>query len=256
MTPRHYMLLEANNQQLEASPPEIAVLPWGAVESHNYHLPYGTDILESTALAERAAADATAAGARVIVLPTVPFGNDEQQLDQACTISITTTTAYAVLRDVVRSITKQGIDRLILVNGHGGNQFKPLVRDLQGEFEILIVLADFFNMVKDDFNAIFENPGDHADEFETSVMMHLHPDLVQMEHARSGETVPFSIEEIRQPGVWTPRPWSASHPDTGCGDPSLASAEKGKSYCNAVVAELSRLMVALARAEKGSLPYQ
>ncbi|MBC20079.1 MAG: amidase [Planctomycetaceae bacterium] len=256
MTPRHYLLLEANNQQLEASPPEVAVLPWGAVESHNYHLPYGTDVLESSALAERAAAVATAEGAHVIVLPAIPFGNDEQQLDQSCAISITTTTAYAVLRDVVRSITKQGIDRLILVNGHGGNQFKPLIRDIQGEFEVLIVLVDFFDMAKDEFNRIFENPGDHADEFETSVMLHLYPELVQMEHARPGDTVPFGIEEIKQQGVWTPRPWSASHPDTGCGDPSLATAEKGKAYCDAVEAALSRLMVGLAKAEKGCLPYQ
>ena len=84
MPPRPYLLLEANNQQLEASPPTVAVLPWGAVESHNYHLPYGTDVLEATGLAERAAAAATAQGARLIVMPAVPFGNDEQQLDQAC----------------------------------------------------------------------------------------------------------------------------------------------------------------------------
>ena len=256
MTPRDYLLLEANNQQLEASPPDVAVLPWGAVESHNYHLPYGTDVLEATSLAERSAEAATAEGAQVIVLPTVPFGNDEQQLDQACAISITTTTAYAILRDVVRSLTTQGIDRLILVNGHGGNQFKPLIRDLQGEFDILIVLADFFSMAKDEFNAIFENPGDHADEFETSVMLHLHPELVQLEHARPGETIPFKVDGIMQEGVWTPRPWSSSHPDKGCGDPRLATAEKGKAYCDAVVAALSRLMVGLAKAEKGTLPYQ
>lgn len=256
MPPRPYLLLEANNQQLEASPPTVAVLPWGAVESHNYHLPYGTDVLEATGLAERAAAVATAQGARVIVLPAVPFGNDEQQLDQACTISLTTTTAYAILRDVVRSLTTQGIDRLILVNGHGGNQFKPLIRDLQGEFEVLIVLADFFNMAKEEFNAIFEDPGDHADEFETSVMLHMYPELVQMEHARLGETVPFEIDGIIQDGVWTPRPWSSSHPDTGCGDPRMASKEKGEAYCNAVVAALSRLMVGLAKAEKGTLPYK
>ena len=53
MPPRHYLLLEANNQQLQSSPPEVAILPWGATESHNYHLPYGTDILEASALAEQ-----------------------------------------------------------------------------------------------------------------------------------------------------------------------------------------------------------
>ena len=256
MPPRHYLLLEANNQQLQSSPPEVAILPWGATESHNYHLPYGTDILEASAIAEQSAAGATAAGASVVVLPVVPFGNDEQQLDQACAISITTTTAYALLRDVVRSLTKQGVDRLILVNGHGGNQFKPLIRDLQGEFDILIVLVDFFSMIPEQFDAIFENPGDHADEFETSVMLHLYPDLVQMQHAQPGESVPFGIAELVQAGVWTPRPWSAVHPDTGCGDPRLATAEKGKAYCDALIQALTDLMVGVAKAEKGTLPYR
>ena len=256
MPPRRYLLLEANNHQLQSLPPKVAILPWGATESHNYHLPYGTDILEASTLAERAAAIASTAGAEVIVLPVVPYGNDEQQLDQACTISITTTTAHAILKDIVRSLTKQGIDRLILVNGHGGNHFQPLIRDLQGEFEILIVLADFFKMVPDDFNAVFDEPGDHADEFETSVMLHLFPELVEMEHARPGETIPFDIEEIKQTGVWTPRPWSAVHPDTGCGNPRLATQEKGQVYCDAVIGALSRLMVGVAKAKKGALPYQ
>ena len=256
MPPRDYLLVEANNHQLQARLPKVAILPWGATESHNNHLPYGTDILEANALAERAASKASKAGADVVVLPVIPYGNDEQQLDQACAISITTTTAFAILRDVVRSLTKQGIDRLIIVNGHGGNQFKPLIRDLQGEFKILIVLADFFNMAQKEFDAIFDNPGDHADEFETSVMLHLFPELVQMEHAGPGRTIPFGVKGIRQSGVWTPRPWSAVHPDTGCGDPSLATAEKGKAYCEAVVVSLSELMLGVANAKKGTLPYQ
>lgn len=256
MAPRRYLLIEANNQQLQERPPKVAVLPWGATESHNYHLPYGTDILEAGAIAERAAAAADQRGAEVLVLPTVPFGNDEQQLDQACAVSVTTTTAYALLRDVVRSLEKQGIDRLVVVNGHGGNHFRPLIRDLQGEFDVLIVLVDFFNLMPEEFESIFDNPGDHADEFETSVMLHLYPALVQMEHARGGKTNPFQIEGLRQSGVWTPRPWSATHPDTGCGDPSAATEEKGRKYCEAIIEALGQLLVNLASAKKGMLPYR
>ena len=72
---------------LAKSRPKVAILPWGATEAHNYHLPYGTDVIEATRIAERAAELAHDRGASVIVLPTIPFGNDEQQLDQACTIS-------------------------------------------------------------------------------------------------------------------------------------------------------------------------
>ena len=109
----------------------VAVLPSGATEAHGWHLPYGTDVIEATRIAERGASSRTERGARVIVLPTIPFGNDEQQLDQVCTISIRTATAAAILSDVARSLVAQGIDRLVILNAHGGNQFQPLVRDVQ-----------------------------------------------------------------------------------------------------------------------------
>lgn len=255
MPPRRYLLIEANDRQLRESPPQLAVLPWGATESHNRHLPYGTDVLEATRLAESAAEIAEGRGSRVVVLPTIPFGNDEQQLDQACTISFRTETSFAVLGDVVRSITRQGLDRLVLVNGHGGNQFRPLIRDLQQEYPILIVLANFYEMVPTVPENLFEIAGDHADESETSIMLHLYPELVEMENAGAGDRKPFEIGGITQPGVWTPRPWSAVHPDTGCGDPRRATAEKGKQYFDAVCSALGDLFVGLASAEKGELPY-
>ncbi len=255
MPPRSYILMEANHRQLVDSPPRVAVLPWGATEAHNRHLPYGTDVIEATKLAERGAELAHQQGARVVVLPTIPFGNDEQQLDQACTISFTTATALAILGDVARSLVLQHIDRLVILNAHGGNQFQPLVRDLQSQHQLLIVVANFYQMAPDVKLAVFEQPGDHADELETSLMLHLCPELVELPQAGSGERTPFAIEALLQPGVWTPRPWSKSHPDTGSGDPSLATAEKGERYFQAVTNALANLLVDLAGAEKGQLPY-
>ena len=92
MPPRPYVLFEANYRQLLDDPPNVAILPWGATEAHNYHLPHGTDVIEATCLAEEAARLATEQGARPIVLPAIPFGNNEQQLDQVTTISLTTAT--------------------------------------------------------------------------------------------------------------------------------------------------------------------
>src|SRR5215213_7794921 len=129
--PRPYILEEANYRQLLDDPPNVAVLPWGATEAHNYHLPHGTDVIEAVTLAEHAAGLAHGRGAKVIVLPAIPYGNDSQQLDQVATISISTATALAILTDVARSLKLQGIDRLVILNGHGGNDFKPLVRDVQ-----------------------------------------------------------------------------------------------------------------------------
>jgi creatinine amidohydrolase len=255
MPPRPYLLIEANHRQLTASPPAVAVLPWGATEAHNWHLPYGTDVIETTYVAERAAAIAFERGARIAVLPTIPFGNDEQQLDQACTISFTTPTAIAILDDVARSLARQKIDRLVIVNAHGGNQFQPLVRDAQSRHQILIVVANFYEMAPGAKGEIFEQPGDHADEMETSLLLHLKPDVVELPQAGPGSRAPFEIKSLQQPGVWTPRPWSKSHPDTGSGDPSRATAEKGDRYFSAVTAALADLLVELANAKKGQLPY-
>jgi creatinine amidohydrolase len=116
-------------------------------------------------------------------------------------------------------------------------------------------VANFYEMAPDVKWAVFESPGDHADEMETSLLLHLCPELVELQHAGRGERVPFAIQAIAQPGVWTPRPWSKSHPDTGSGDPSRASADKGKQYFDAVASALADLLFELAGAQKGQLPY-
>ncbi|HET6573953.1 MAG TPA: creatininase family protein [Fimbriiglobus sp.] len=256
MPPRPFVLHEANYQQLREYRPAVAVLPWGATEAHNYHLPHGTDVIEATVIAERAAAIAHEAGARVVVLPTIPYGNDEMQLDQVATISFRTTTALAILTDVARSLKIQGIDRLVLLNAHGGNDFKPLVRDVRAESGVLVVLVNFYQVAPDALAAIFEEPGDHAGELETSVLLHVCPDWVVMSQSGEGRTVPFAIDALRgTPGVWTPRPWTATHPDTGCGDPSKATADKGRRYLEAVSREVARVLTGLAAATKGQLPY-
>ncbi|MBC8289819.1 MAG: creatininase family protein [Planctomycetes bacterium] len=255
MPPRPHVLLEANYRQLLDDPPNVAILPWGATEAHNYHLPHGTDVIEATTLAEAAAAIARDQGARPIVLPTIPFGNNEQQLDQVATISFTTATAESILNDVVRSLTNQGIDRLLLLNGHGGNEFKPLVRDVQARFGALVVVANFFQMRPDALEEIFDDAGDHAGEMETSLLLHLCPELVAMDQAGDGGRVPFTVDGLAQPGVWTPRPWSHSHPDTGSGDPTPATAEKGRRYFEEISAALARVIAGLSSAKPGDLPY-
>ena len=255
MPPRPFILHEANYQQLRANRPNVAVLPWGATEAHNYHLPHGTDVIEATTLAELAAKDATARGARVVVLPTIPFGNNAQQLDQVATISIRTTTAAAILSDVAHSLTKQGIDRLVLLNAHGGNEFKPIVRDVQAKYGMLVAVINFWQMSPDLAKQVFAEPGDHAGELETSFLLHVCPQWVAMGQAGEGDTVPFRLTTLKKGGVWTPRPWSATHPDTGAGNPRAATAEKGRRYVEAISREIAEVLVELSNAEKGQSPY-
>ena len=255
MPSRPFLLHEANYQQLKEHRPNVAVLPWGATEAHNFHLPHGTDLIEATSIAERSAELADATGAKVIVLPTIPFGNNEQQIDQIATISFRTTTAAAVLTDVARSLSAQGIDRLVLLNGHGGNEFKPLIRDIQTQFRMLIVLINFFQVRPDALEEIFADAGDHAGEMETSLILHLRPQWVALAQAGRGTRLPFAIEGLTQSGVWTPRPWSAVHPDTGSGNPAGATAEKGRKYFEVVSEAVAQVLISLSKAKKGELPY-
>lgn len=255
MPARPYVLHEASYRQLRDYRPNTALLPWGATEAHNFHLPHGVDVIEASCVAERAAELAHARGGRPIVLPAIPFGNQSQQLDQVATIHLGTETALHLLRDVAESLRRQSIDRLILVNGHGGNEFKPLVRDVQRESGLLIVVVNFWQLAPDVHKRTFENPGDHADEMETSLLLHLRPEWVAMDRAGEGRRVPFAIPGLNQAGVWTPRPWSPSHPDTGSGDPRKATAEKGRVFFEAVSAALAELIIGLSNAGKGQLPY-
>lgn len=256
MPPRPYILAEANLPQLRHYRPNVAVLPWGATEAHNRHLPHGTDTVEAQTLAERAAAEAADRGARPIVLPPIPFGNNAQQLDQIATISLRTATAAAVLRDVACSLKRQDIDRLVIVNSHGGNEFKPLVRDLQDELGVLIVVVNFWQMLPDRAHEHFAgNPGDHAGRLETAFMLHARPDWVVTHQAGPGDSIPLKLRTLQQPGVWTPRPWSHTQPDTGAGDPTGATAQAGEEYLRDLVAALAALLAELSAATRGDLPY-
>ena len=144
--PRPHVLHEATYLQLLEHRPNVAVLPWGATEAHGWHLPHGTDVIEAMAIAEAAVERAVAKGSKAILLPAIPFGNNAQQQDQVATIHFSTTTALAILRDVTESLVRQGIDRLVLLNGHGGNAFAPLVRDVMLETGATVVVVNFWQL--------------------------------------------------------------------------------------------------------------
>jgi creatinine amidohydrolase len=253
--PRAFVLEESNYRQLLDDRPNVAILPWGATEAHNYHLPHATDVIEAQSIAQSAASLAHSRGAKPIVLPAIPFGSNAQQLDQLATISFRLETLLAVLKDVAHSLRAQGIDRLLVVNAHGGNEFKPLVRDVSAEFKMLIAVMNFWQIAVDKQREIFEDTGDHAGELESSLIMHLRPELVVMSQAGEGKTVPFEIAALKTPGVWTPRPWSRSHPDTGSGNPAKASAEKGRRFFEIVSQAVADVIVGISKATKGQSPY-
>lgn len=249
---RPYILSESTLRTVSATKYEVAILPWGATEAHNYHLPYGTDNVQCERLAAEAARIAWERGAKVIVLPTVPFGVNTGQLDIPLTINMNPSTQMAVLRDVVAALAGQGMRKLVVLNGHGGNDFRQMIRELSPTSPMFITAIEWWKVV--DPAGYFEKSGDHAGEFETSVMMHVAPELVRpLSDAGSGAARRPRLRAMREGWAWSPRAWTKVTADTGIGDPTHATAEKGARWTTEVVERVASFLVELASVDPKDL---
>ena len=222
---------------------DIVMLPWGATEPHNLHLPYLTDCILSHDIAVDAAVLAKKEyGVNSMVLPAINMGSQNPgQRELPFCIHARYETQKAILTDIVASLFAQGIRKMVIINGHGGNAFKSMIRDLSIDYpDFLIATSEWFTVAK--ARDYFDIPGDHADELETSVMMHYHPELINLEEAGSGEFTTFAAESLNQKVAWIPRNWAKVSKDTGIGDPRKATAEKGKRFAEVVVAKYATLI--------------
>lgn len=249
-----YILEQTNWKQVKNQKYDVAILPWGATEPHNYHLPYGTDSLETAKIADEAAEKAWAKGAKVMVLPTIPLGaQNVGQIELPFCLHTRPSTQLIILEDILTALNGQGIKKLVLMNGHGGNDFKPLVRELQPKFpKMFVSLVEWFQILnQDDY---FEEAGDHANEMETSIIMHYFPELVlPLEEAGSGESKNFKLNSLKNKVAWAPRQWNKVSEDTGIGNPYKSTAEKGKKFLDDVTTKISKYFVELAECDINDL---
>ena len=248
MSIRPYILAETNWKNVKATKYDVAILPWAATEAHNYHLPYSTDTLECDYIAAESARRAWDAGAKVIVLPTVPFGVQSGQLEIPLCLHINPSTQAAILLDLAQTLQMHHIQKLVILNGHGGNDFKTVIRELQPKLKIFLCSLNWY--VAAPPKQYFNEPGDHAGELETSMIMHIAPDLVlSLDQAGSGEEKRFRIEGFRNGLAWAPRQWTKISHDTGVGNPKAATAEKGKQFGDATTEKIGTFLVDLAAAD-------
>jgi creatinine amidohydrolase len=246
---RPYILAESNWETIKDADFELAILPWGATEAHNYHLPYATDIYEADYIAAAAAEIAWEKGAKPIVLPTIPFGVNTGQSDIYLDINLNPTTQLAILKDIIETLNRQGIYKLLIFNSHGGNNFKPLVRELGLKYpDMFICFSNWFQtMNRSDY---FENEGDHAEEMETSLMLYLKPELVlPKDKWGTGKSKSFKIKAFTEGWVWAERKWSEISEDTGVGNPELATQEKGRRFFEDISLKIGNLIYDLCKAD-------
>lgn len=251
---RPFILAENTWTEVKKTDYELAVLPWGATEAHNYHLPYGTDVIEADHIAAESARIAWDKGAKVIVLPTIPFGVNTGQSDIKLDINLNPTTQLAILDNVIQVLDRFGINRFMILNSHGGNDFKVLIRELGLRYPKMFLCTSnwFQSFNKSDF--FDEIKGDHADEMETSLILHLTPHLVKpLDQAGDGAEKKHKIKEFSEGWVWAERKWSKISADTGTGNPKKATAAKGEKSFKAITEKMGEVMYKIAKSDLNDL---
>jgi len=247
---RPYILAENNWKTVKEEQYQLAILPWGATEAHNYHLPYSTDNVEATAIAGESARIAWEKGAKVIVLPVIPFGVNTGQFDVTLDINLNPSTQMAILNDVIETLNRQGIFKLIILNSHGGNDFRQILRELGLKYPQMFLSEVNWYKVKD-AAAIFEDLGEHAGEVETSLMMYLQPDwLLPLSEAGEGKAKRYRFNAMKEGWGWAERRWTQVTSDTGIGNPTKANVEKGEQFFKLLTSKIGEFMFEVATTEK------
>jgi creatinine amidohydrolase len=211
-------------------------IPVGSVEEHGSHLPLSTDTIQAYEVGKAAALRMP-----LFVAPPIHYGNCRSTSTHPGTISITTATLRMLIKDVVRSCYSQGLRNFVVLTGHAGGAHRMALQDA-GE-ELLVEFADIamavvteYELAKHEGQEIIETPGDsHAGEIETSRILHTHPHLVKGAGVAEYPTYPTGILVRNKRKYWPNGVW---------GDPTKASAEKGRRLHELVVEKV----VALAKA--------
>ena len=227
---------------------ELAVLPVGAIEAHNYHLPFGQDFRHADYVARRSCAAAWQRAQTVLCLPALPFGVDCNLMGYPLTVTVTQATLDKMIREIITSVRRHGVRKFVLINGHGGNDFVPLNRQIQCDLDVHVFVIDWWKVGQDSYEDIFSRRDDHAGQFETSTALELFGDLVELENASDGAIRPYRFEALRQGWAQTSRDFSRLSDHCASGNPEGASAGRGREYLDLVIGRIADFLVELAEA--------
>ncbi len=241
-------LTETNLSRLRDSLPEVAVIGTGAIEAHNLHLPEGQDFLHTSHIVNKVTRIAWEKTQSVICLPLIPYGVDCNLLNYPLTIHIEQITLDLIIKNIAASLVNHGIRKIVLINGHGGNSFSALTRQIQHDLDVYFFVCNWYEVGMDQYDTIFQKPDDHAGELETSVALELFPELVEIDNALDGKTRPFQFEALREGWVKTSRDFSKLNDHCATADAIFATAEKGKKYLSIVYERISNFLIELAEA--------
>jgi creatinine amidohydrolase len=250
---RPWILAETTYAQVKEQRYEVAVLPLGATEPHNLHLPYGMDMLEGNVIGEQVCRAAHERGARVVLLPTIPYGTETNQRELPLSLNVNPSTLNRFVTDLVHSLVGSGIRKILLLNSHGGNEMKPLLRELYGQVSAWLFLCNWYKAFADEYFKIFDHADDHAGEMETSFALAYFPELVVRNPdgslaADDGRPAATRFRAVNEGWVSITRPWHLLTTNAGCGYPHAATADKGRRMVELLVERLAGFLVELSQA--------
>jgi creatinine amidohydrolase len=209
-------------------------IPFGSVEEHGSHLPLSTDTIQAYEVGKRAAEQVP-----LFVAPPVHYGCCRSTSCHPGTVSITTTTLKGLMKDIVRSLRLQGLQNFVVLTGHAGGAHRMALQDAGEELiaeyaDIRMAVVTEYDLARDAGRELIETAGDaHAGEIETSRILHSHPHLVKGEGEREFPNFPTGVLVRDKRKYWPNGVW---------GDPTKASAEKGKLIEELVVTKVVELV--------------
>ncbi|WP_339712313.1 creatininase family protein [uncultured Kriegella sp.] len=223
---------------------DTAILPCGAIEQHGPHLPVDIDYFDAKYMAFKVAE--ACEDPKPLVLPTIPFGVSYHHDDFKGTLSVTNDALSKFVYDLGMSLAKNGIKKIIILNGHGDNEptltyaAQMINRDAK-----IFVCVDTGETSDVDLYGLIDTPNDiHAGEIETSTALALRPDLVQMDKAVN-ETIQFGskfLDYDNERGVnWYVQTNKISESGV-MGDATKASAEKGRKMWELMIHHMVRFV--------------
>jgi creatinine amidohydrolase len=223
---------------------KIAVLVTGSLEAHGRHLPLGTDSLLPEYLAKHIAENTNA-----LVLPTIPLGDSWIFNQFEGTISVRPKTLIDFYTDIMKGVFIHGFKYIIALNGHGGNapHLESAARLATKKGEHVVIIVNWWrDLAKEVKNEILETPAGHAGEDETSEMLFIRPNLVDMPSAHPARV----RTKYRVVSAWYRE---ELYPKATYGDPTKATSEKGKTIMEHAKQEIIKLIEEL---EMGKLPFK
>lgn len=210
----------------------VVILPVAALEQHGPHLPVMVDSRLAEEVSKRTASLGRDKGIPIITLPVVWHGLSEHHMPFGGTVTLTSNTFFLVVRDLIKSISRHGFSKFLILNGHGGNitAAEVCAQDISMELSLPIVAATYWLEAADRFAKILETQTNvmHACEAETSMMMALEPNLV-VDSLLNEAKGPMKLDFLNA-GKGSYRWRSLTHVTSNgvIGDPSHSSSAKGE----------------------------